>query len=131
MLHWNLRSRLRGMDQFKIESVPGIHEGIRILRLSGPFTLRTLFDFQAVVRSNEAPVTLIDVTDVPYMDSASLGAIMTVHTSSQRHKRQYALVGVSERLLTLFQVAGVDGILVTVPTLEEAQRKFANAAVSN
>ncbi|HTS27557.1 MAG TPA: STAS domain-containing protein [Bryobacteraceae bacterium] len=119
------------MDQFKIESVPGIHEGIRILRLSGPFTLRTLFDFQAVVRSNEAPVTLIDVTDVPYMDSASLGAIMTVHTSSQRHKRQYALVGVSERLLTLFQVAGVDGILVTVPTLEEAQRKFANAAVSN
>ena len=131
MLHWNLRSRLRGMDQFKIESVPGIHEGIRILRLSGPFTLRTLFDFQAVVRSNEAPVTLIDVTDVPYMDSASLGAIMTVHTSSQRHKRQYALVGVSERLLTLFQVAGVDGILVTVPTLEEAQRKFANAAASN
>jgi len=131
LLHWNLRSRLRGMDQFKIESVPGIHEGIRILRLSGPFTLRTLFDFQAVVRSNEAPVTLIDVTDVPYMDSASLGAIMTVHTSSQRHKRQYALVGVSERLLTLFQVAGVDGILVTVPTLEEAQRKFANAAVSN
>jgi len=74
---------------------------------------------------------LIDLTDVPYMDSASLGAIIGVHTSSERHQRHYALVGVSERLRTLFHVGGVERILVIYPSLEEAQQKLANKAASN
>ena len=119
------------MDQFKIESLPGASDRVRIFRLSGPFTLRELFDFQAAVRAVNDPVLLIDLTEVPYMDSASLGALMMVHTSAQRHQRQYALVGVSDRLRTLFGVAGVDGILVMYPTLEEAQRELAGKAAAN
>lgn len=119
------------MDELKIEAMPGIQPGIRILRLSGPFTLQGLFDFQSVVRSSNDPVTIIDLTNVPYMDSASLGAIMGVHTSAQRNQRQYALVGMSERLRTLFQVSGVGDILVTYPTLEEAQEKLGSKAAAN
>ena len=119
------------MDQFKIESFPGSFEGVRILRLSGPFTLRELFDFQATVRAVQDPVTLIDLTEVPYMDSASLGALMMVHTSAQRHQRKYALVGVSDRLRTLFGVAGVDGILVMYPSVDEAQSKLAGKAATS
>jgi anti-sigma B factor antagonist len=119
------------MDEFKIESTTGIRDGIRILRLSGAFTLQGLFDFQSLVRGLNDPVLIIDLTQVPYMDSASLGALMSVHTTSQRNKRQYALVGASERLRTLFHVAGVDGILVTYPTLEEAQEKLGFKATAN
>jgi anti-anti-sigma factor len=119
------------MSELKIEALPGIHEGIRILRLTGPFTLRDVFDFQKICRSCNDPVTLIDLTEVPYMDSASLGAIISLHTSSQRNQRHYALVGVSERLRTLFNVGGVDGLLVTYPSLEEAQQKFASKTASN
>ena len=119
------------MDEFKIESTSGVRDGIRILRLSGPFTLQGLFDFQSIARGLNDPVLIIDLTEVPYMDSASLGAIMSVHTTAQRNKRQYALVGASERLRTLFAVAGVDGILVTYPTLEEAQEKLCSKAAAS
>ncbi len=119
------------MDQLKIESIPGIHKGIRILRLSGPFTIQGVFDFQSVYRGTNDPVTLIDLTNVPYMDSTSLGAIIGVHTSSQRNQRHYALVGVSDRLRSLFHVGGVDEILVTSPSLEEAQQKYASPTASN
>lgn len=119
------------MDDLTIEPSVGIREGIRILRLSGPFTLKGVFDFQAVVRGLNDPVLIIDLTNVPYMDSASLGAIMSVHTSVQRHNRHYALVGAVERLLTLFRVAGLEGILVTYPTLEEAQEKLGAKAAAN
>lgn len=119
------------MDQFKIESIPGNSIGIRIIRLAGPFTLKEVFDFQSLYRSVNDPVTLIDLTEVPYMDSAALGAIVTVHVTSQRHQRNYALVGVSDRLRTLFNVAGVEELLVTCPTLEEAHQKFGNKAASN
>jgi anti-anti-sigma factor len=119
------------MDQFKIESLPGSSEGVRILRLSGPFTLRELFDFQAAVRALQDPVTLIDLTGVPYMDSASLGAVMMVHASAQRNQRRYALVGVPDRIRTLFSVSGVDGILVMYPTLAEAQQRLTERAAAN
>jgi len=113
------------MDQLKIESVPGAAPGTRILRLNGPLTLLDVFDFQTAFRDGNDPVTIIDLSDVPYMDSAALGAIVGVHTSSERQHRRYALVGVSDRLHTLFKVGGVDGILVVYPTLAEAENQLA------
>ena len=119
------------MNDFKIESTAGIRDGIRILCLSGPFTLNGLFEFQSVVRGLSDPVVIIDLTNVPYMDSASVGAIVSVHTSAQRNNRHYALVGVCERILTLFDVLGLQGVLVTYPTLEEAQEKLGHGAATN
>jgi anti-sigma B factor antagonist len=109
------------MSKFKIESEAGSMEGVRILRLTGQFTLQHVFDFQAVMRSGTDPVTIIDLTAVPYMDSASLGAIMGAHVFCHRSQRLYALAGVSERIKTLFEVGGVDKLLVVYPTVQEAQ----------
>ena len=108
------------MDQLDIESLPGAQPGMRILKLTGPFTLATIFDFQTVVRENPAPVTIIDVSGVPYMDSAALGSVLGFHASCQREGRRYGLVGVSDRLRTLFRVAGVDQLLTSYGTTEEA-----------
>jgi anti-sigma B factor antagonist len=118
------------MEQLRIESTTGKREGIRILRLSGAFTLKNLFDFQALFRGLTDPIVVIDLTEVPYMDSASVGAIMSVHTSCQRNKRQYALTNVCERILSLFQVVGIDGLLVMYPSVEEAQEKLGSKAAS-
>jgi len=109
------------MSEFKIESSAGSIEGVRILTLTGQFTLQHVFDFQGVMRSGTDPITIIDLTGVLYMDSASLGAIMGAHVFCHRNQRLYALVGVSERIKTLFEVGGVDKLLVVYPTVQEAQ----------
>ena len=111
------------MDQLKIEILPGA-DGTRILRLDGPLTLTTLFEFQDAARHDRSAVTIVDLTAVPYMDSAALGAILGIHVSCQKDERKYALVGAGERLEVLFRVAGVDGILVRFPTLEQAQAQL-------
>lgn len=59
------------------------------------------------------------------MDSAALGAIISVHTSSQTHGRRYALTGVPQRLRTIIDIAGVTDILISYPSLAEAEQKFA------
>ena len=64
------------MDQFKIEALQGRKEGWRILKLSGAFTLNAIFEFQLATRTNPEPVTIVDLTDVPYMDSAALGSLL-------------------------------------------------------
>ena len=115
------------MDQLDIEITPGNQPGVRILKLTGPFTLATIFDFQKTVREGDWQLTLIDLSGVPYMDSAALGSVLGFHASCERQHKRYGLVGVSDRLQTLFKVAGVDGLLTTYPTMNEAQAKSAAA----
>ena len=108
----------------------GTLEGERILTLSGPFTLPTMFDFQDEMRSNRPPITIIDLAGVPYMDSAALGSLMGLHVSCQQHDRRYALVGASDRLKTVFRVSGVNSILVTYGSLAEAESALGGTAAS-
>ena len=108
------------MESLTIEKLAGAKEGVGILKLSGPFTLNSIWDFQSVTRAATDAVLIVDLTAVPFMDSAALGSVMGVHVSCQRAHRKYALVGVSDRINTLFQVAGVDKILVQYPSVSEA-----------
>jgi anti-sigma B factor antagonist len=109
------------MADFNMAWSDGSLEGERILKLSGPFTISTVFDFQDAMRANHPPITIVDLTDVPYMDSAALGSLMGLHVSCQQHKRRYALVGASERLQTVFRVSGVDSIVIHYSSLAEAE----------
>jgi anti-sigma B factor antagonist len=99
------------VNDFSIEVLPGASPEVRVLKLAGPFTLRDVFEFQAIVRADATPTTIIDLTAVPYMDSASLGSLLGFHVSCEREGRKYSLVGASDRLRTLFKVSGVDGML--------------------
>ena len=93
----------------------------RILRLAGPFTLNSVFEFQSAAREIADPVIIVDLSGVPYMDSAALGALLGLHCSCERQRKHYALAGASDRLLSVFDVAGVNTLLVTYPTIEEAE----------
>ena len=104
--------------------------GERILKLTGPFTISSLFEFQDAMRTNRPPITIVDLTDVEYMDSAALGSLMTLHVSCQQHGRHYALVGASDRLQTVFRVSGVGSILASYPTLADAEASLGGKAAS-
>jgi hypothetical protein len=56
---------------------------------------------------------------------------MGLHVSCQRQQRKYGLVGASGRLRTLFEVAGVAGILVTFKSVEEAEEKLTVGAAAS
>src|SRR6476646_5475339 len=82
--------------------------GVPVVRLRGALTLRTLYEFkQAALQDMSRPV-IVDLAAVPYMDSAGLGALISVYTSSQRTSRGFAMVGLSDRVRSLFQIAGVE-----------------------
>src|ERR1039457_232985 len=48
-------------------------------------------------------------------------SVLGFHVSCQREGRQYALTGVSDRLMTLFRVAGVNGMLTIATSVAEAE----------
>ena len=109
-------------EPLTLESVPGPNPGSRILRLTGPLVLNHLFDFQAAIRSDPPPTLILDLTAVPYMDSAGMGAIINYFVSCQRNGRRLIVAGVNGRVLELFKMTKVDGLLTMVPGIAEAEQ---------
>lgn len=108
-----------------IETLEGSSPGIAILKVTGPLTIHNFFDFQDLSRKQSAPVLLIDLSGVPYIDSAALGSLVAVHVSRGNAGKKYAIAGAQERLLALFRMTGLDGFLITYPTLAEAETALA------
>ena len=108
------------MDNLKIEALD-CPSGARILKLSGPLTIRTLFDFQDAARQAAGKSVIIDLDGVPYMDSTGLGCVISVFTSCQRDQRGFGIIGLAERIRTLFQITHVDGLLSCFASLEAAE----------
>jgi len=104
--------------------------GARILKLSGALTLQSLFEFQEISRQETAKPIIVDLSGVPYMDSAGLGCVISIYTSCQRSNRGFGIIGLTERIRTLFAVTHVDGILPCYNTQAEAEAALKNGPVT-
>ena len=108
-----------------VETFSGSRPGVTILKVSGPLTIRNFFDFQNLTRTQTAPVLLVDLGEVPFIDSAALGSLLGLHVSCGRNNRKYALVNPNDRLRTMFTVAGVSDVVVTFPSIAAAEAALA------
>jgi len=109
-------------EPLTLESVAGQAPGSRILRLNGPLVLNNLFEFQSFLRNDPPQVLILDLSAVPYMDSAGMGAIINYFVSSQRHGRRLVVAGVNGRVLELFRMTNVEGPLTMKATVAEADQ---------
>jgi len=94
--------------------------GRLILTLTGPLVISNLFDFQARVRSNTSPHLILDLTAVPYVDSAGIGALVGAYVTHNKDGRSLALVGVNDRVRTTLAVTHVEQFFRCYPSLESA-----------
>ncbi|AXC14660.1 hypothetical protein ACPOL_5412 [Acidisarcina polymorpha] len=108
-------------DPLSINSHPGKSADTLVLEFEGPLTLSNLFAFQAELRKDSAPLTILDLSKVPYMDSAGMGAIINFHISCTKNHRKLVLAGVNDRVKTLFELTNTDKLLKLVPTAGDAE----------
>jgi anti-sigma B factor antagonist len=111
-------------EELKIELLDS-PKGAQVFKLTGPLVLKSLFEFQETARQHLEKPIIIDVTNVPYMDSAGLGAVISIFASCQRTNRGFAIVGVSQRIRTLFEVTHCDGLLPCLESLDAADAAVA------
>jgi len=108
-------------DPLHIDEVSGTPVGQRVLRLSGPVLISNFFEFQALVRGSTAPVLILDLTQVPYIDSAGIGALVGAYVNHQKDGRRLALVGVTQRVRNTMQVTHVEQFFPFYDTLAAAE----------
>ena len=96
-------------------------EGTTIVKLTGPLTLSNMFTFQDELRAVHSPVTIFDLNESEYMDSAGLGVLVNFYVSAEKNGRKMALAGVNQRVEALLDMTHVKALLRVFPTVAEAE----------
>jgi anti-sigma B factor antagonist len=124
-------------SKFTIERNQGKTPGTVIFRLSGPFTARDMHgalspnELRNTFESEEGddrhalpihPLHILDLAEVPYMDSAGLGMIVSHYVRCQGRGVRLVLAGVSPRVVQLLEMTKVDEFFPRVATVEEVDR---------
>jgi anti-sigma B factor antagonist len=109
-----------------IERYEGPLHGQRVLRLKGPLTQATSSLFQRAVRGEGAETMILDLTEVPYVDSVGLGLLVGAYVTCQKTGRRLAFSGANARVFQLFQITKLEPFFLLFPTLEEAVEAFTN-----
>ena len=112
-------------DPLQVDVQDGSSAGTRIFRFTGPVTLPNVFTFQNALRTGEHPgVAILDLTGVPYMDSAGMGAVINYFTHCQRNNIRMLAAGVNSRVAELFKMTGVSTVIPMTESVTEAEARI-------
>jgi anti-sigma B factor antagonist len=112
-------------ESLHIEEVSGSREGIRILRLDGPLVLANLSNFQSRLRADTSQALILDLTAVPYIDSAAIGALVGAHVNRQKEGRRLGLVGLNQRIRQAFEITRIESLLQFYDSVVDAEEAVA------
>jgi anti-sigma B factor antagonist len=100
-----------------------------VLTLSGPLTASNCPVFENALRREEpSPTLILDLSDVPYVDSAGLGLLVSAYVSRQKTGRTMVLTGINPRVQKLFEITRVAGLFLTFSDPGEAIAALGSAA---
>jgi anti-anti-sigma factor len=85
-----------------------------------PVGLRAMLNFQSTPGETPPLVNILDLTDVPYMDSAGLGIVVGHYVSCQRKGIRLIAAGGSPRVRELLKMTKVDTTIPMTATVAEA-----------
>jgi anti-anti-sigma factor len=90
-------------------------EGARVVRLSGNLTRDDAATFKERVKSliPQAPRLILDLSDVAYMDSSGLGAVVSVYVTAKKAGCQLQLINLTKRVRELLGLTNVLSVFET------------------
>jgi anti-anti-sigma factor len=108
-------------ESLKIAAQAGRQAAHRILRIEGSLTLETVPSFLKTVRAETAPVVILDLSEVPIVDSAGVGALIQTHVGLAKSQRRLVLTHVNQRNMAVFEITRVAKALHIFPSVPEAE----------
>jgi anti-sigma B factor antagonist len=108
------------MLQRSLQIEQRLAEGKCVLRLEGPLVMATMSKLYDMVRADASPFLIIDLTAVPFIDSAGIGALVAAYVTRHNSERKLALVGANERVRNSLKVAWVEQLFRFFDSVEAA-----------
>ena len=96
-----------------------------ITKLNGNLALETVHDFIGALRPEPAAHLILDMSGVAFLDSAGVGALVSLFVSRKHQGKTFALAALNQQGTAVLQVSGLLNFLPVFPTVEEAAAKSA------
>jgi anti-sigma B factor antagonist len=113
------------MSPFKLdlEKQPGSDEAMTVYKATGKLSLETVNPFIQQLRAETANYVVMDLAGVGFLDSAGVGALVSLFVSRRNQSKGFALAALSPQSTAVVTVAGLQNLLPVYKTVEEAMAK--------
>lgn len=118
------------LQELTVERFEGVAADQRILLLKGPITVETTPQFERAVRMESSETMILDLSDVPYIDSVGLGSLVATYVSHQKNGRCLVLTGVKPRVAKILEITKVKDFFLTFATTWEAVEALGNTGTA-
>jgi anti-anti-sigma factor len=104
----------------KIEKDPSSTKDVLIYRLSGKLAIENVSDFMQKMRQENAPSLILDMGGVNFLDSAGVGALVSLFVSHRNQGKRFGLASLTKQGLAVIQVSGLHKLLPIFDNVEQA-----------
>jgi anti-sigma B factor antagonist len=84
------------------------------------YSAPALKDALSALLETRSSAVVVDLTEVGFLDSTGLGALVAARTSATDAGARLAVVCDRDRILKLFRITGLDGVFDIFPTVDAA-----------
>ncbi len=106
--------------QLDIVRQSGTNGDLLVSRLSGKLSLETVHDFISTMRTEPATRLVLDMSGVSFLDSAGVGALVSLFVSRRNHGKTLALAALTQQGTAVMQVSGLLKLLPVYSSVEQA-----------
>ncbi len=106
--------------RLELERKNGTDGGASVTRLSGKLSLETVNEFITTMRPEAAPYLVLDMSGLSFLDSAGVGALVSLFVSRRNHGKTMALAGLTQQGVAVMQVSGLMKLIPIFPSVDEA-----------
>jgi anti-sigma B factor antagonist len=97
---------------------------IYVTRLTGKLSLETVHEFLCMMRPEPASYLVLDMSGVSFVDSAGVGALVSLFISRRNTGKRLALAALGQQGVAALQVSGLTHLLSLYDSVDLAIRQF-------
>lgn len=112
----------------RIQLTINAHEpypGLKVAVLTGGLTIETVALFNHTLRDDAAPVLLLNLSELDWLDSAGVGSLVQLMVQREKAKASLAIAELSSRNQAVLQVSQLLRLFKVFPTTDQAVEYFA------
>src|ERR1700759_3980569 len=93
---------------------------LAVVGLNGKLSLETVHGFASTMREEPARTLILDMSKCSFLDSAGVGALVSLFVSRRNHGKKLILAGLTTQGQAVMQVSGLIKLLPFYPLVEDA-----------
>lgn len=97
-------------------------ENFIVINIKGTLSIENISPFETLVNKHveQKDHILIDLSELTFIDSSSLGIIVVYFTKSEKNNRNFVLLNINPDIMQMFKITGLDKRIKIFSSLDEA-----------